>query len=248
MERLFLNNSSSDKEKVKCVEFEKCKKFVTPYKMGNGFYYPRLCHYCAAAEIRDQKMRELFTEVAEAKKRLNLPPRFQKATFENFKQELQPTAFAAASGFAKNYAQENLRGLYLFGHAGSGKTHLAAAIGNELYMQPGIRFVTAPELLLNIRKGFAADGDDGLLDRLSQTKLLIIDDLGSEKPTEWVQETLFVLIDRRYTHFLPTIITSNFSLDQLKDRLGYRIASRIAEVSEMVELRAVDYRIKKNNN
>lgn len=195
------------------------------------------------AEQKAQDKREL---VENAEKRLNLPPRFKDATFDNFDRGCQPVGFDAAKAFVEKDTT-GFKGLYLYGNAGSGKTHLVSAIANKLLLKSFPRFVTAPELLLEIKKTFGNNhtNNDEYLDKLSYTKLLIIDDLGSEKPTEWVQETLFVLIDRRYTHLLPTIFTSNFSLDQLKDRLGYRIASRIAEMSDVVELKSVDYRIRK---
>ncbi len=194
-------------------------------------------------EYQAQERRE---HLEASRKRLALPPRFQGAKFENFDSTLQPKAYERAVEFSEKYkSRETKKGLYFYGHAGSGKTHLASAIGNKLMETAKVRFVTAPEILLQIKKSFNTNINDEYLDRLSYTELLMIDDLGSEKPTEWVQETLFVLIDRRYTNYLPTIFTSNFSLDQLKERLGYRIASRIAEMSEVVELKASDYRIRK---
>ncbi len=256
MERLHLNTSSATKNmnatggnggSTKCATPE-CQNRIETIQIVVFAGRTIARKFCTDCIIREEAKRTEEVEavnLAEATKRLNLPPRFTNCSFGNFKKELQPTAYLAASGFAENYTHKTTRGLYLFGHAGSGKTHLAAAIGNQLLQKADIKFITAPELLLEIRKTFNTPVNDGLLDKLSQTRLLIIDDLGSEKPTEWVQETLFVLIDRRYTHFLPTVITSNYSLDQLKDRLGYRTASRIAEVSEMVELRASDYRIRK---
>ena len=238
------NTLQKDKETRKCSN---CPKEVTPFKMPQGYWYPQLCTECGAKETADREEDERREKVLQAHKRLGLSPRFARATFENFKADIQPLAHKTAVKFAEDYKPgKTSKGLYLFGHAGSGKTHLAASIGNKLFLNDGVRFVTAPELLLEIKKTFNNQySDDHLLDRLSTSKLLIIDDLGSEKPTEWVQETLFVLIDRRYTHYLPTIFTSNYSLDQLKERLGYRIASRIAEMSEVVELKAVDYRIRK---
>ena len=179
--------------------------------------------------------------------RLNLPPRFNKADLDTFDQSYQPRAFAMAQEFSKGFTKATARGIYLFGLPGSGKTHLVSAIARTLIPQNVVRFVTVPELLLDIKKSFNNSHiNDEYLDILGKTQVLILDDLGSEKPTEWVQETLFVLLNRRYTHYLPTIITSNCSLDQLAERLGYRIASRIAEMCDVVELKAVDYRIRKN--
>lgn len=201
-----------------------------------------------AIDKRDADIRELEKQEAELanKKRLNLAPRFSDARFENFDSSLQPVAFKIAKEWRTAWTPQTRKGLYLYGLAGSGKTHLAAAIGNDLMQTARPRFISSPELLLQIKKTYNNQhSDDELIDRMSYTKLLIIDDIGSEKPTEWVQETLFVIIDRRYTNYLPTIFTSNLSLDQLQERLGYRIASRIAEMSEVVELKKVDYRIRK---
>lgn len=214
--------------------------------MGKLFF-PRYCKDCGGKFAAIEKEEEKQKAMQYAKKRLGLPPRFAECTFENFKRELQYVACEISEKYVHDYVPIDTRkGLYLFGEPGSGKTHLAAAMGNALCLKEATYFTTAPELLLKIKKTFNdSKANDELLDRLSEAPLLIIDDIGSEKPTEWVRETFFVLIDRRYTHYRPTIITSNYSLDTLKDRLGYRIASRIAEVSTMVELRPNDYRIRK---
>ena len=192
----------------------------------------------------DQEKRE---QEESLRKRLNLPPRFSKCTLNNFDPMMQITAEKSAKDYIEKYDKKTSKGLYFYGHAGSGKTHLVASIGNALIEKARPRFVSVPELLLRLKKGFS-DNHDEYLDTISYTQLLILDDIGSEKPTEWVQEILFVIIDRRYTNFLPTLFTSNLSLDQLKDRLGRRIASRIAEMSEVVELRPSDYRIRKNKD
>lgn len=249
MEHLPLTISSSEKpEQKKCA---KCEKMVTPHVSEIlGIKYPKLCAAHAAEESAELaaeiERKEKQEKIAYCVKRLGMPPKFQGASFENFKKELQPVAFQFASSFAEGYKPgETKKGLYLFGQAGSGKTHLAASIGNRL-VQNDVRFTTAPEFLLDIKRTFNIGvSSDRLLDALSQAELLILDDLGSEKPTEWVQEILFVLIDRRYVNELPTIYTSNLSLDQLKERLPYKIASRIAGTCEVVEMKAGDYRIRK---
>lgn len=229
-------------EAQKCI-VTTCDNIVQPKKVGKVWFVQRYCNPCGAKVMAERIIQETKERQMIATKRLSLPPRFAGSTLENFQTEYQPTAFTIARRFIEEYKpHESRRGLFLYGIPGTGKTHLAAAIGNSLKLSDYTRFVTAPELLLQIKKGFGKDEE--YLDRLAGTQLLILDDLGSEKPTEWVQETLFVLIDRRYTQYRPTIVTSNFSLDEIKDRLGYRIASRIAEMCEVVELRAKDYRIK----
>lgn len=245
MARAYLIMLSNDKPKPnKC---RKCPKMLEPIYIWKAWVRAEICNDCMEKEMRE------LEALAEKRKKefmvklLALPPRFQTANFKEFKKELQPMAYKVAGRFAVEYMKTKpTKGLYFYGQPGSGKTHLMAAIANYLIPKENVRFITAPELLLQIRKSFnTTTNEEGLLDQLSRAKLLIIDDLGSEKPTEWVQETLFVLIDRRYTNYLPTLFTSNFSLDQLKDRLGYRIASRIAEMSDVVELKENDYRIRK---
>lgn len=241
-----LNTSTINKpEAVKCAGKD-CENMIEPVKIGDRWFFGKLC----PAHVKALQEEDEATERAELNtnrmRRLNLPPRFQATTFENFNTGTQAHAFEFAKRFVENYGKgAESKGLYFWGMAGSGKTHLSAAIGNALVDHEGVRFITVPELLLLIKKTFDKPGIDETFDRLSKTKLLIMDDLGSEKPTEWVQETLFVLIDRRYTHFLPTIFTSNFSLDALQERLGYRLASRIAEMCDVVEMKPVDYRIRK---
>ncbi len=221
---------------------------IEPVIMIRKWFVPDQCNSCVDKELAKQAALFEIKKKTAAIKLLGLPPRFMTANFKDFKRDLQPVAYRVAGKYAQHYRPtKQTRGLYFYGQPGCGKTHLMAAIANHLIPKENVRFITSPELLLSIRKSFnATTGDEGLLDQLSQTKLLIIDDIGSEKPTEWVQETLFVLIDRRYTNFMPTLFTSNFSLDQLKDRLGYRTASRIAEMGDVVELKANDYRIRKN--
>jgi hypothetical protein len=73
---------------------------------------------------------------------------------------------------------------------------------------------------------------------------LILDDIGTEKPSEWAQQNIFLIIDRRYETLRQTIFTSNLSLDELSERLGDRITSRIAEMCKVIELKGKDRRIK----
>lgn len=224
-----------------------CQETIEPIQIGDRWYLNKYCPAHVKAMQEEEEKKESDEKLASRIKRLNLPPRFQTSTFDNFNIGLQTFPFNKAKTFAENYGKIEQKGIYFVGVAGTGKTHLASAIGNALVEREGVRFITVPELLLLIRKGYDKPGYDETFDRLSKTKLLIMDDIGSEKPSEWVQETMFVLIDRRYTHFLPTIFTSNMELDDLKERLGNRIASRIAEMCDIVEMKPLDYRIKKQS-
>ena len=94
--------------------------------------------------------------------------------------------------------------------------------------------------------GYKDDGDTaGKLVQAAETApLLVLDDLGAEKPTEWVQEQLFIIINKRYEEMLPTLITTNCNMAELIDRIGRRTADRILEMTTPINIKAADYRMK----
>ncbi len=138
------------------------------------------------------------------------------------------------------------RGLYFCGDVGSGKTHLAVAVMNELITRKRVPslFVTVPELLDNLRGSYNDPGRnlDEWMDAVKNADVLVLDDLGSERVTEWVRERIFVIVNHRYREALPTIFTSNIGPEELPTQLGERTASRIISMCEGVELTGEDYR------
>lgn len=124
-------------------------------------------------------------------------------------------------------------GAYFFGAAGVGKTMLASVIVNErAIIGKHSFFITVPDMLEELR-----DYDDSArraakLRLLYEIPCLVIDDLGAEKATQWAGETLFRILNTRYNEELQTIITSNFTLEKVAERLpdyaGERIVRRIA--------------------
>lgn len=147
--------------------------------------------------------------------------------------------------------------LVLSGGAGSGKTHLAVAILRELVRLCKILdgpkawcgddrkgcFVSVPELLAKIRATYSdPNGDEeGLIDKYASVKYLVLDDLGAEKSTEWSISTLYLIIDRRYREMLPTIVTTNLTVDEIGQGLSRRIASRLSS-GKVISIKAPDYR------
>jgi len=135
-------------------------------------------------------------------------------------------AFEAAHNFA-----ENPKGWLSFhGTYGSGKTHLAAAIGNyqSAKGEPPL-FIVVPDLLDYLRAAFNPNSGSSLDKRFSEVrtaKLLILDDLGTQSATPWVREKLYQLFNYRYNAELPTVITSSFLADELDSRLYSRMADR----------------------
>ncbi len=142
------------------------------------------------------------------------------------KQELFQKAFEAA----KLFALKPEGWFVLVGPSGSGKTSLAAAIANERIRQgQAVFFQTVPELLDHLRSAFVPDSEtpyDEIFETVSNAPLLILDDLGVQAGTPWAKEKLDQLLNHRYIHNLPTVITTSVHLNKLDDRLVTRINSR----------------------
>ena len=139
------------------------------------------------------------------------------------------------------------RGTYLWGLPGRGKTYAAAAAVRMAVMAGwGARLVTAKALLDAVKAEWDG-GEKGTIHRAERYRLLALDDLGVERPTEWAMETITGLIDARVASGLPTIVTSNFSLGELRDRWGgmpgMRIASRLGGACERIQMGGVDRRL-----
>ena len=173
------------------------------------------------------------------------------------------------------------RGLLLQGPAGTGKTHLAAAIANEL---PQVYWATMPELLVELRPGSGTQkavdvaeecyrnchgncgpvqqgikpqrncvycpyflrGRQPIMGNAAEAPVLVLDDLGANKPTEWVAEQVYNLLNQRIEMGLPVIGTTNYSLEELEGRLGHdRAVSRLIGLCAMVKVWGGDWRAKR---
>lgn len=174
-------------------------------------------------------------------------------TFENFNPQLAGKAYEIAKEYAEKFGQATTSGLMLYGKAGSGKTHLAVAITRHIIekKQIQVRFTRIVDLLAEIRKTFneneqyRTENESDLIHRYTSVPLLVIDDLGAEKTTDWVRQILYQIIDERWIEQKPIIVTSNLNLEELEVRFEERIASRVAALCRPVETRDYDYRVKK---
>ncbi|WP_328879142.1 ATP-binding protein [Streptomyces sp. NBC_00299] len=136
------------------------------------------------------------------------------------------------------------RSLLIVGTTGTGKTHQAyGAIRSLLIAGVRLRWkaTTAADLYAELRPRPGHDGERELMD-LARCPLLIIDDLGAAKNSEWTEEITMRLINRRYNEMLPTLITTNLGMADLRQHIGDRVASRLTEMSDKVILDGPDRR------
>lgn len=135
------------------------------------------------------------------------------------------------------------------GPCGTGKTHIATAMVIAFMCRERRRFywVKSGEMIDSIRKATLCEGGDYYemekYHSFKRSGILVIDDLGSERHTEFSEEKIYSIIDKRYTSELPLFITSNLSLNEISQRYGDRIASRMC-AGEVFIFEGNDYRMR----
>lgn len=138
-------------------------------------------------------------------------------------------------------------GLYLFGPVGTGKTHLAVAtlLAMRAEGYSGL-YASTQELLITCRNSFRSDeGLKEILKPYTQVNVLLLDDLGTEKPTEFTREILGTVVDRAYRRGQCLIVTSNLELKDLADRLDARITDRLIDICQAIRVTGASYRQKR---
>jgi DNA replication protein DnaC len=217
-----------------------------------------------------------------------VPDRYRHCDFENFESDNEienasreqmaawNRSLAQAKLVVQRFAEEfspvremqNDQGLLLMGPCGAGKTHLAVAALKEI-VQRGHSgfFYDYRELLKEIQDSYNAESQStemGVLEPVLKTEILVLDDFGASKPSDWVRDTVGHILNSRYNEKRVTILTTNFvdadsaiapapaarvagmrtpmTEDSLTDRVGKRIRSRLYEMCRTIEIFAPDYR------
>src|ERR687893_861208 len=224
------------------------KKYDKP---GEWYYHPCTPVCENKNDQREWELMRREARVTTLRERSGLSKRMKGYALANFDHYVSPAATRArikVDEYLKDWEEnrEAGRGLYFCGGVGTGKTHLAVAVMNELITKKRVPslFVTVPELLDNLRGAYNDPGRnlDEWMDAVQNADLLILDDLGSERVTEWVRERIFVIVNHRYRESLPTIFTSNIGPKDLAQQLGERTASRIIAMCDWIALEGEDYR------
>lgn len=199
---------------------------------------------------REQKRAENFQQRREIEKLFSisdLGERFKESRFGNFiGRPGSEKALKMARKYVMEFEEWGSDSLMLWGVPGNGKSHLAAAIANDLNERDEIVvFQSVPELLQRIRETFDRDSEESeqdIMKALLTCDLLIMDDIGAEKLTKWVEDIVFRIIDGRYRKEKPILYTSNLKPKFLADQLGERTYDRITETSLLIENQATSYR------
>jgi DNA replication protein DnaC len=223
-----------------CLHCQRSLEFVTielPCGLGPRTW-PVECPCEAERREAEQRRRRLEAHQVRVRRLLaqsGIGPRYREATFETF--EATPAAaplLDVCRAFVGRFPDGG-RGLTLAGPPGTGKTHLGVAITRALVERacPAV-ILNVPRLLLTFRThlhGEAPQRFDELLDLLCRCDHLVLDDLGREKPTEWVQETLYLVVNARYEACLATSVTTNLEPAALRARIGESVVDRLAETN-----------------
>jgi len=190
----------------------------------------------------------------------NIPKRYQHCSLENFAayNESLEKALAQARRIVTTFPVVT-RGLLLEGQPGVGKTHLAVAVLKQVIQASGARglFYDTRDLLRVIRSTYDPSirtTELEILRPVMHADLLVLDDLGAEKTSEWVDETMNLIVNTRYNERRLTLFTSNYpdipddtEPNSLLFRIGSRMRSRLHEMCDFVVLDAADYRERPDN-
>lgn len=244
--------SCSGDRRYTCPE---CGNIVEPVVI-EVFGQTRYIRGTCKCELERQAQEEARRKEYERKARIarlfdlaELGPRFAECTFESWiARPGSERCLEAAKNFAEHFDRHQVsgEGLLMFGNPGNGKSHLAAAIVNAVIPRgKACVFRSVPALLKKLQETYRADArvsESEILAVLQDADLVVLDDLGAEKMTEWAESMLYYIVDQRYRWRKPLIVTTNCDLEELEERIGTRTFDRLLEMCVLVENRATSYR------
>lgn len=201
------------------------------------------CPECNAIERAEREAKKAAEEAQERQQRMEarlnqagIPLRFRSKTFEAFTIDTdgKEKARAAAMEFAANFKKHRKAGttMVFSGKPGTGKSHLATAIAQEVMPIGTALYTSAIDAVRMIRDTWRRDSpktETQVLDELASIDLLILDEVGVQYGTEAEQVSLFDIIDKRYRDLMPTILLTNLNAKGMREFLGDRSYDRLRE-------------------
>lgn len=190
-------------------------------------------------EEAEERVKEYARSALEKKiGRACIPPRFSSRRFDDYRAETegQKRALRICKAYADSF-EENLklgRSILMLGNVGTGKTHLAASVGNQILLETkhSVLYATASQVIRHVKNSFDRDADHTESDAYAafgKPQLLILDEVGVQNATEFELTVMFEVINWRYEEMLPTMVISNRSIEDLPRFLGDRVVDRLRE-------------------
>lgn len=222
------------------------------YPLGHPRYGEVVsCPDCEAGRERDRMLLEKRLAFAE------IPPELARWRLSDV--EVRHPDVARAAEFMLEHGHIPMRsgklyyGMYLHGEVGTGKTVIAAALTNEMVLNGQYAlFISVPDMLLFLKAAFGRERGEyeRRFETIRSAPVLVLDDLGTERPTDFTVETLWMIVDYRITRRLPVIVTSNLTPEALiEQRPDYtRILSRLMGMTLSFELVGDDWRMPGKGN
>ena len=198
-----------------------------------------LCPQCAGAAPNSEQA--WAAARADFRKRAHIPDGFANYRLDTFDPKPDGGARSAAQRYAKSWPPSHPFLVIESPASGNGKTHLAIGIMNAVWEEHHIigMFVSAVELLERFQATFgageSAETTSDVLDDLRRTPLLVLDDLGAEKPTEWTKSRVYSVVNYRSANRLPLIVTTNRDLTEFDGPIADRLADE--QVSHVLTIR-----------
>lgn len=195
-----------------------------------------LCDRCCEEQEAEEMAREVETRRGENLGAAGLPRLYRGWGFEGTTQK-------EAAKLAEQWSRGKLRGLYLTGNVGVGKTGLAAAALQQMAWRRRVQWVDTAALVSSLRASFSDDGRAKAMRVITGSGAAVFDDLDRVTPSDYVREILFTAINTRIAAGSPLLVTTNLPLDQLEDRIGTPLVSRLDGYCEVVQMVGPDRRV-----
>ncbi|GAJ06724.1 unnamed protein product, partial [marine sediment metagenome] len=211
---------NSRKVKKNCQE---CGDEFEAYDLGR--FSRRYCNKCSEIKIAEEEEQTRQAQIALVEARYRelvaaaaIPKLWREVTFENSDPNIRKGAFKVAKRYADNFSAESGTLVFYSRGYGCGKTHLAVCIANHVlhHLRRPVLFKKARDLLLGIRSTFSERGTESeahILNQVLSVELLVLDDVGVDNPSPWIESTYWTIFDRRLEWQLPTIVTANYPLE-----------------------------------